>query len=174
MEDRKEPDVRAQMVRIAGHGQEGLGNSLKEESIEHPRVLERQWTQGMREGKHHMDGGHVEQLSFAGREPSGLRPTWTLGAMPIATGVLRDLKVTALVTLRRVPAKSCGPADSDRAEGAVLLRGQGGAIPRTIGGAVLAHDISDFEWRAVHRGSSRGKASRGLGVVRRACGVTWR
>ena len=120
---REEPDVRAQMVRITGHGQEGLGHRLQEEGLEHPRVLEREWAEEMREGKHHMDVGDVEQLRFAGCEPGGLRPAWTLGAMPIATGVRGDLHVPTLLTLRRMPPEGRSPADCDRPEGAVLLRG---------------------------------------------------
>ena len=174
MQHREEPDVRAQMVRIACHGQEGLSHGLKEEVVHHPRVLEREWAEGMREGKHHMDVGHVEQLHFAGREPGGLCPAWTLGAMPIATGVIGDLQVTTLVTLRRVPSQGGGPADRNRPEGAVLLRGQGGTIARQIGGAILAHHVSHFEGGAGHNGCSSGNASRGLGVAWRACGVTWR
>jgi hypothetical protein len=174
MQHREEPDVRAQMVRIAGHGQQGLGHSLKEEGIQDPRVLEREWAKEMREGKHHMDVGDVEQLRFAGCEPGGLRPAWTLGAMPIATGVIGDLQVATLVTLRGVPSEGRGPADRDRPESPVLLRRQGGAIARQIGGAIPAHHIRHFEGGAVHRGSSRGNASRGLGVAWRVCGVTWR
>jgi hypothetical protein len=45
------------MVRIASHGQQGLGHSLKEEVIQHPRVVEREWAEAMWEGKHHMDVG---------------------------------------------------------------------------------------------------------------------
>jgi hypothetical protein len=123
MQHRQEPDVRAQMVRIACHGQEGLGHGLKEEGIEHPRVLEREWAQEMWEGKHHMDVGHVEQFRFASREPGRLRPAGTLGAMPIATGVIGDLQVATLVTLRRMPPEGRSAADRDRPEGAVLLRG---------------------------------------------------
>jgi hypothetical protein len=33
MQHREEPDVGAQMVRIAGHGQEGLSHGLKEEIV---------------------------------------------------------------------------------------------------------------------------------------------
>src|SRR5262245_60140128 len=99
MQHREKPDVCAQVVRIACHSQEGLGHGLKEEVIHHPRVLQCEWAEGMWEGKHHMDVGHVEQLRFAGCEPGGLRPTWTLGAMPIATGVVGDLQVSTLLTL---------------------------------------------------------------------------
>ena len=57
MQHRKETDVCAQIVRIAGHGQEGLSHGLKEEVVYHPRVLEREWAEGMRESKYHMDVG---------------------------------------------------------------------------------------------------------------------
>ena len=164
MQHRKETDVCAQIVRIAGHGQEGLSHGLKEEVVYHPRVLEREWAEGMRESKYHMDVGHIEQLHFAGCEPGGLCPPWTLRAMSIATGVLSNLQVTTLVTLRRVPSQGGGPADRNRPEGAVLLRGQGGTIAREIGGAILAHHVSDFEGGAVHNGFSRGNASSGLGA----------
>jgi hypothetical protein len=40
MQHREEPDVRAQMVRIAGYGQQGLGHSLKEEG----RMFQRCWS----------------------------------------------------------------------------------------------------------------------------------
>src|SRR5262249_61972564 len=174
MQHGEAPDVRAQMVRIASHGQEGLSHSLKEEGIHHPRVLEREWAEGMREGKHHMDVGDVEQLRFASREPRRLRPARTLGAMPIATGVISDLQVATVVTLRRMPSEGRSATDRDRPEGAVLLRGQGGAIACQIGGTILAYHISDFEGRPRHKGASKGKASNGLGVAWRACGVTWR
>ena len=121
MQRREKPDVCAQVVRIARHSQEGLGHGLKEEGIHHPRVLERQWAEELREGKYHMDVRDVEQFCFAGREPGGLRPAWTLGAMPIATGVIGNLHVPTLFTLRRVPSQGGGPADRDRPEGAVLL-----------------------------------------------------
>jgi len=123
MQHREKPDVCAQVVRIACHSQEGLGNGLKEEGIHHPRVSEREWAEEMREGKDHMDVRDVEQFCVTGREPGGLCPAWTLGAMPIATGVVGDLQVSTLLTLRRVPSQGGGPADRDRPEGAVLLRG---------------------------------------------------
>src|SRR5215510_1799588 len=116
----EESDLRPQMVRIACHSEEGLGHRLKEEGIQHPRVVEREWAEGMRESKHHMAVGHLKQLSFASREPGRLRPPWTLGAMPIATGVRGDLHVPTLLTLRRLPPEGRSATDSNSPEGAVL------------------------------------------------------
>src|SRR5262245_8536165 len=128
MEHRKKADLRAQMAWIAGHGQERLGHGLQEQGREHPRVLEGEGTEGMGEGKHHMDRGHVEEIRVAGREPGRLCSAWTRGAVPIPTGVGGDLHVPTLLTLPRVPSKSRGPADRDRSEGTVLCRGHGSAI----------------------------------------------
>jgi hypothetical protein len=140
------------MVRIACHGQEGLGPSLKEESRHPPWVLERAWAEGMREGQHHMDVGDVEQLRCASREPGRLRPAWTRGAMPIAPGVLGDLQVATPVTRRRMPPEGRSATDSDRPEGAVLLRGQGGAIACQRGRAIRAPHVRHCEGGAVHKG----------------------
>jgi len=123
MQHPKEPDLRAQIAWVACHSQERLGHSLKEEVIEHPWVLEREGTEDMREGKHHMDVWNIEQFCFAGGEPGGLCAAWTLGTMPIATGVIGDLQVPTLLTLRRVPSQGGGAANRNGSEGAVLLRG---------------------------------------------------
>src|SRR5215471_7954872 len=74
MQHGEESDLCPQMVRIACHGQEGFGHSLKEKSIQHPRVLEREWAEGMREGKHHMDIGDVESASRAASQAACARP----------------------------------------------------------------------------------------------------
>ena len=78
MQHRKETDVCAQIVRIAGHGQEGLSHGLKEEVV-HTRGFWSARAEGMRESKYHMDVGHVEQLHFAGCEPGGLCPPGHFG-----------------------------------------------------------------------------------------------
>jgi hypothetical protein len=73
-----------------------------------------------------------------------------------------------------VAPKGGGTAEGDGAQGAVLLAGQGRALACQEGGPILVHDVRHFEGRAVHQGCSSGNVSRGLGVARRACGVTWR
>src|SRR4029453_3564224 len=85
-----------------------------------------------------------------------------------------DLQVPTLLTLRGVSSQGGGSADRNRPEGAVLLGGPGGAIAFQIGSDILAAHVRHFEGGAVHRGSSRGNASRGLGVAWRAWGVTGR
>ncbi len=83
--------------------------------------------------------------------------------MPIATGVIGDLSVATLVTLRRVPSEGRSPADRDGPQGAVLLGGQGGAIACEIGGAILAHHVRHFEGGAVHTGLVQRQRIQGTG-----------
>jgi len=123
MQHREKPDLRPQMVRITGHGQEGFGHRLKEEVIQHPWVLEREGTEGMGEGKHHMDVWDVEQFCFAGGEPGGLGAAWTLRTMPIATGVIGLLFVPTMIALGNMAAEGGGAANRNGSEGTVLLRG---------------------------------------------------
>ena len=178
MEYREEPDVRAQMVRIAGHGQEGFGHSLKEEVVHHPWILQREGTEGMGEGKHHMDVRDVEQLCFAGGEPGGLGVAWTLRTMPIATGVIGLLFVPTMIALGNMAAEGGGAAHGDSAQGSVLRARQGVPIVLDKGGAMLAHDIGHFQDRptngSLSRSAGKAKASRGLSVAVRAGCATWR
>jgi hypothetical protein len=174
MEHRQAADVRPEMLRVPGDILERLRHGPKEEVIEHPRVVEAQGTEDMGQRKDDMDVGNVKHLALPSGEPGRLGGPMALGAVVIATGVIADLFVATLVTLRRVPPKGCSPADGDGPEGAVLFWGQGRTIAREIGGAILLDHISQFEWRAGHKAWSSGNASSGLGVACRACGVTWR
>ena len=79
MQHREEADVRARDAADRGPRSGGSRPRPERGGIERARVLEREWAEGMREGKHHMDVGDVEQLRFAGREPGRLRAaldTW--------------------------------------------------------------------------------------------------
>jgi hypothetical protein len=123
MEHRQAADVRPEMLRVPGDILERLRHGPKEQAIEHTRVVEAQGTEEMRQRKDDMDVGHVKHLTLPSGEPGRLGGPLALGAVAIATGVIADLFVATLVTLRRVPPKGCSPADGDGPEGAVLLGG---------------------------------------------------
>jgi len=123
MEHRQAADVRPEMLRVPGDVLERLRHGPKEHALEHTRVVEAQGTEGMRQCKHPMDVGHGKHLALPSGEPSRLGGPMALGAVAIATGVIADLFVATLVTLRRVPPKGCSPADGDGPEGAVLFWG---------------------------------------------------
>jgi len=57
-----------------------------------------------------MEVGDLEELRFAGSEPRRLRAALTLGAMPIATGIVGVLGVVTVVTLRQVASQGGRPA----------------------------------------------------------------
>src|SRR5262249_6208322 len=68
VQDRQKADVRAEMRRLSGHGQEGFRDGAKEEGVEEPWVLESQCIQRIGEGKHHVEIGHVEHLPLPVRQ----------------------------------------------------------------------------------------------------------
>ena len=63
----------------------------------------------MRQGKDDMCVGGLEDLTFPGGEPRGLRGAMAFGAATVAAGVVRlDLMVT-MVTLRDMAPEGRGP-----------------------------------------------------------------
>ena len=178
MEHRQAPQVRAEMLGVAGDIQEGLGDGAKEQRIEHAGILEDQGTQLLGQGKDCVDIGRVEDVLLLLGEPGSLGGPMALGTMPVATRVIAALLVVAVITAGGVPAEGGGAAQQNSAEGAVLCPAQGGAIAFKKGGTVLAYHVSDFECRAAHGSWSRfagnARASRGLAVACTAVAATWR
>jgi hypothetical protein len=92
-----------------------------------------------------MDVGDIEHLTFPRGEPDHLGGPVTLGAVAISTGVRADLLVATLVTLGFVAPQGGGAADSDGAQGPMLLLRQGSAIAGQEGIAILVDHLSHFE-----------------------------
>jgi len=130
MQHREEADVRAEMPRIVCHSQEGLGHGLEQTRRQGARVLQHSWAQSMRQREHHMEGGALEELRFAGSEPRRLRAALTLGAMPMTTGIVGVLGVVTVVTLRQVASQGGRPAGRNGPQDPPLL----GRDSRALGG----------------------------------------
>jgi hypothetical protein len=75
--------------------------------------------------------------------------------MPIATAVVREDRLCALVTTIAVPAECGGTALRDGPEDAPMSPGHPGAVPRQDAIAVLAHDIGHLKGGPRHRLCSR-------------------
>jgi hypothetical protein len=130
------------------------------------------------QGKDHMDVRRVEHLALSCGEPRGLDRTVTFGTAPMAAGVIGLLFVSTMIALGDMAAEGGGPAQGDSPQGSVLLARQGVPIALEKGGAMLAHHIGDFEWRATHgsvsRSTGNASASKGLAVPGSAGAATWR
>ena len=166
------------MLGITGYRLERLGHSLKQQAVHHARILQGEGTQLGREGKDDMTVGHVQEFPLAGCEPGRLRASLTLRAVAIPAGIITDLLVATVITLGFVPAEDRRAALRDGLEYPPLCRLRHRAIAGEVACPILADHIGDFQWRAGHGWPSwaggSGKVSRGLGMMDRAWGVTWR
>jgi hypothetical protein len=116
-----------------------------------------------------MDVGRHEHLALPSREPRGLGGAMALRTAAVPARVVRLGLVPTMVALRDMSAQGGGPTERDSPQGPMLLAREGGPIACEEGGAMLAHHVSDFEWRATHgswsRSAGKARASRGLSVA---------
>jgi hypothetical protein len=123
----------------AGDLLQGLGDGGEQEAIGHPRGGEEERVQLGGHGEDDMkvlDGEQVAALRFD--PPHGLEAL-ALGAMAIATGVVRDLLMPALRTRASVPPERRGAALGEGPEDPLLRRAEAGEL-----GGVGADDVGDL------------------------------
>ena len=151
VQDHQAADVAAQALRIRGDLLQRLRGRLKEEVVHHAFVDERETGERLRQREDEVDVADREQLLLASRDPRVPRRGQALRAMPVATAVVPEDRMCALVTAIAVPAERRGPALGDRPEDASMLPGD----PRVVGVqkaiAVLAHDVGHLKGWPRHR-----------------------
>ena len=121
MEDGQASQVGTEMLGIAGNIQEGLGDSAKQQGIEHTGILEDQRTQRLGQGKDRVHIRRVENILLLLGEPGGLGGPMAFGTMPVTARVIAALFVGAMITAGGVPAQGRGTAQENGAQGAVLF-----------------------------------------------------
>jgi hypothetical protein len=94
---------------------------------------------------------HRQQLGLAGGEPVLGRRPLALGTVPVATGVVGDLGVGAVLTSRHVAAERGGAAALDRRHHLELTEAQVAAIGTAPSWPVGAEDIRDLQRATRHR-----------------------
>ena len=166
------------MLGITGNRLECLGHSLKQQGVDHARILQGEGTERGGKGKDDMTVGDVQEFPLAGSEPGRLSTPLTLGAVAIPAGVIADLLVATVIAPGFVAAEDRRAALRDGLEHPPLGGRRHRAIAGQVGCPILADHIGDFQQRAGHGWPSwaggSGKVSRGLGMMDSAWGVTWR
>lgn len=142
VQNRGDPDGAAQMATVASEGEERVGRRTKEERVDHPWISLRQCVEIVRQGEDDVAIRNGQEIRLARREPAFFGERLALGAMTIATGVVRDPHGTAVVTRRPMPAQEGGAAGRDRPKRHVLHRCE--AVGPTIPVAVRPHDVREF------------------------------
>ena len=72
LKDRQEAKSGTEVFRIGGDGKECARGGLEQDVVNHSFVVERQRSQGLGQGKHHVVVGHGQQFAAPRLEPLGL------------------------------------------------------------------------------------------------------
>src|SRR5260370_15063519 len=107
MQDRKEANGCPQVQRSAAYVEHGLRTGAEQEVIEDLLVLQRQWGELVRESKDNMDIGDRQKFTLPSHNPLVASATLTLGAMAIATTVIRGGAIATARALITIPTESC-------------------------------------------------------------------
>ncbi len=100
-----EPDAGSEVLRICRHRSDGLGRGLEQEIVDRGLVGERDGGDGRRQGEHHVEVRHGQQIGLALGEPALRRRALALRAVPVAAGVVGDGGVGAVDAARDVAAE---------------------------------------------------------------------
>ena len=111
MQDGEESDLCAQVFRICGNFQQGLGTGLEQQVEEDGLAGECQWVQFMGHGEDDVEVVGVEQIALLRLDPSLASLRLALGTATRSAGVIGDgCFVLAVVTLVLMPAEGRGAA----------------------------------------------------------------
>ena len=105
MEHGGEADPGSQMLGIGGDREHGVGRGLEQQIVDDGLVLIGDAGDRCRQREHHMEIGHRQQLGFAFGEPLFGGGALTLGAMPVAAGIVGDDGVRTVLAPRHMTAE---------------------------------------------------------------------
>lgn len=110
MQDHGGSDVPAQPARVTPEGVQRVPRGLEQEGRKDTGIPLRQGIEGVRQGKYTVARGDGEEVSQARFDPPRLGSRLTLGAMPIAAGMVPRLIGPTVVALQQAPAEGGSPA----------------------------------------------------------------
>ena len=129
-----------------------LGGGPEQEVVDRSLVLERDRADRSRQGEDDVIIGNRQKLRLAVFEPLPRRRRLTLGAMPVAAGIVGDAFVRAVLAALDVSAERGGATGLDRADDAPFDPSQMTGVRSAVGFAVGAKDVGQFERRPLrHR-----------------------
>jgi len=143
VQDREDTDAGAEVFGIGRDGEHGLGRSLEQDAVDCGLVLVGYIGDLSRQREHDVEVRHRQELGLALGQPLARRRTLALRTVPIATGVVCDLRVTALLVLAacNMAAERCRAAVLDRRHHLELLKADMAGIGLTPCRSMAAEDI---------------------------------
>jgi len=85
MKHAEETDLGAEKARVAGDLQQGFGAGVKQQVVDQPFVLQREWSQFSRQGEDNVDIAGGEQFAFPRLKPAQAGIALAPWAMPVTT-----------------------------------------------------------------------------------------
>jgi hypothetical protein len=138
-----------------GKGLQGLGGDPQQQVVEDLGVAAREAKQGVWKGEHKMEILDRQQLQLPGLHPGLALTPATFWTVAIATRVVADFGVAALITHIHVRPQGGRATALDRRHGLVLERGE--RMGSAVVGAVFPKDIGHFiAWVRIRRGKFPG------------------
>jgi hypothetical protein len=151
MQHGRKADRGAQMLRVGGDDGECVGRGFEKQPVHFGFVLVGDGAGSGRNSEYHMEVGDWQQFRLARSEPflSGL--PLTLVAVAIATRVVRDAHVRAILAALDMTAERSRPANLDRRHDASLGKADVAGIGRAPRLTVAAEDIRHLQLWLGHR-----------------------
>ena len=150
VQDGGDADAGTEVLGIGRNGGQRLGGGREQQSIDLGLVLVGDGAERGRQREHHMEVRHRQEFGFARRHPGLSGRPLALRAVPVATRVIGDARVGAVLAALNMAAQRGGAADLDGGHDAPLGEAQMRPIDGTPDGAVAAEDIRHFELRTRH------------------------
>jgi hypothetical protein len=135
-------DLGAEMLRVSGERQEGLGSGAKQDPVDGAAILECQRGELVRKRENDVEVLDVEHLLLTGLKPRGTCSALTLRAMPVTAGVVDADDVATAVAHLGVTTEGGSPALDEVGQDTTLFLGW--TVPFQKSRTVLADDIGHF------------------------------
>jgi hypothetical protein len=143
-------DAGAEVLRVCRNRQHRLRRCAKQQVVDRCLVLERDVGDLGWEREDDVEVADREQVRLALGQPGARGVSLALGAVPVATAVVGDPQMSAVLTGLHVAAQRGGAALLDRRHhlelGKAQMPSMGGPVPWTRG----AEDVGDLD-RGAHR-----------------------
>src|SRR5438552_3346527 len=141
----------AQVLAIRSDGEQRLGCRAEQQVVSYRLFLVGDWGDLGRQGEDYMEIADRQQISLARGKPVPCGRALTLGTMAVATRVVGDPAVAAILAALDMAAESSRAATLDRRHHLELAKAHMPAIGLAPGGAMAMEDVCDLQPRATHR-----------------------
>ena len=121
VQHRQHADLGAQMLRIGGDLDQGLGGGPHQQTVDFTRVGQRDRVQRPRERENDVEVGHLQKVGRLRLQPTRRRGAVALRAVAVAAGIVADLLIPALRTSQDMPAQRRRAAGRQVVQGSPLF-----------------------------------------------------